>query len=73
MDDMKPYFVGPDTPLEISENVRYVFDLRTNNARLLAVARAAEKVEVGVEGCCQCVEELRGELRTALAAVEDLL
>ena len=40
-DDMKPYFVGPDTPLEISDNLRYVFDLKANNDALLRVARAA--------------------------------
>jgi len=40
MDEMKPYFVGPDTPLEISDNLRYVFDLKANNDALLRVAMA---------------------------------
>ena len=60
-----------DDYLEMQEKGEMALDEQI--ARLLAVARAAEKVEVGVEGCCQCVPELRGELRTALAAVEDLL
>ena len=43
MDEMKPYFVGPDTPLEISENVRYVMNLREDREALLRVARAFDE------------------------------
>ena len=44
MDETKPYFVGPDTPLEISDNLRYVFGLQDANARLRAVAGVLETI-----------------------------
>ena len=44
-DEMKPYFVGPDTPLEVSENVRYVWRLAADRESLLRVARGLKVVK----------------------------
>lgn len=44
-DDMKPYFVEPDTPLEVGENVRYVNEMRHERDVLLRVARALQDVK----------------------------
>ena len=38
--DEKTYFVGPDTALEVSENVRYVWRLAADRESLLRVAMA---------------------------------
>ena len=61
-----PKTVATDTS---NEWVYEIAELETNYARLLAVARAAK------DTLCDCdiCEDGRGELRAALAAVEDLL
>jgi len=75
-DDMKPYFVGPDTPLEISESVRYVNEMRWQRDALLRVARAAKVVLPEIpHGQNLSGYELKQviELMEALKEVEHLL
>ena len=72
-DDMKPYFVGPDTPLEISENVRYVNEMRWQRDALLRVARAAYTYDYCNDDDLERKKRLLLEMRNALRDVEHLL
>ena len=72
MDETKPYFVGPETPLEIGENVRYVNEMRYQRDALLRVARAADGMRLQMERANETWESLKeaeldfGELFEAL-------
>jgi len=72
-DDMKPYFVGPDTPLEISENVRYVNEMRWQRDALLRVARAAYAYDYCNDDDLERKKRLLLEMRKALKDAEHLL
>ena len=76
-DDMKPYFVGPDTPPEISENVRYVNEMRWQRDALLRVARSIdglmEIAEIAMPDTYFASDSRVCEAREALKAVEHLL
>ena len=77
MDEKKPYFVGPDTPLEISENLRYVFDLKASNDALLRVARVVKAwINLYNDGPLPNFaswREAEKEIEAALKEVEHLL
>ena len=77
MDDMKPYFVGPDTPLEISDNVRYVNEMRWQRDALLRVAMVVKAwINLYNDGPLPNFaswREAEKEIEAALKEVEHLL